>query len=315
MVTKYMSQPNQPYSKNLSETPFYNVNTLGQTFGLEPNYPCCTVNHPQGYPKFLSASFVKIGDNGLGHALLSPSTVSTTLAQNNNVSISCNTNYPFELTLEYTIEADKAFNFYVRVPSWSTSSTIRAKGSNDFQRSLHPDSNTGMAQILLLPGISTLTYTLGADTHLETRANNTIAVHRGPLLFSLAIGEEVISLPPKSFSTKEPFPVGYAPPQCHDHEMYNTTAWNIAIDPSTLKYNYKTNSTGLANPIWALYAPPNLFTVQGCEINWPIEKGVPTNPPADRTCVAPAAEYTLVPYGSARLHMVELPVMNLTMGQ
>lgn len=28
----YMSQPNQPYSKNLSETPFYDVNTVGQTF-------------------------------------------------------------------------------------------------------------------------------------------------------------------------------------------------------------------------------------------------------------------------------------------
>lgn len=28
----YMSQPNQPYSKNLSETPFYNTDSVGQTF-------------------------------------------------------------------------------------------------------------------------------------------------------------------------------------------------------------------------------------------------------------------------------------------
>jgi hypothetical protein len=72
-----MTQPNQPYSKKLSRTPFSNTNTLGQTYSLEGNYPCCTVNHPQGYPKFLSASFVKVGGNGLAHALLSPSTVST----------------------------------------------------------------------------------------------------------------------------------------------------------------------------------------------------------------------------------------------
>ena len=28
----YMSQPNQPYSKNLSETPFYNTDSMGQTY-------------------------------------------------------------------------------------------------------------------------------------------------------------------------------------------------------------------------------------------------------------------------------------------
>jgi hypothetical protein len=44
---QYMTEPNQPFSKNLSASPFWNVNTVGQTFGVEPNYPCCTVNHPQ----------------------------------------------------------------------------------------------------------------------------------------------------------------------------------------------------------------------------------------------------------------------------
>lgn len=31
----YMSQSNQPFSKNLSETPFYNTNTQGQTYVRE----------------------------------------------------------------------------------------------------------------------------------------------------------------------------------------------------------------------------------------------------------------------------------------
>lgn len=33
---QYMAEPNQPYTQNLSETPFYNTNSWGQTFGLEP---------------------------------------------------------------------------------------------------------------------------------------------------------------------------------------------------------------------------------------------------------------------------------------
>lgn len=36
---QYMEEPNQPYAQNLTETPFYNTNSWGQTFGLEPNYP------------------------------------------------------------------------------------------------------------------------------------------------------------------------------------------------------------------------------------------------------------------------------------
>lgn len=39
----YMSQPNQPYSKNLSETPFYNTNSVGQTF-VRPHVSRVTMN-------------------------------------------------------------------------------------------------------------------------------------------------------------------------------------------------------------------------------------------------------------------------------
>lgn len=33
----YVSQPNSPYSKNLTWSPFFNVNEVGQTYGLEPD--------------------------------------------------------------------------------------------------------------------------------------------------------------------------------------------------------------------------------------------------------------------------------------
>lgn len=69
---QYMAEPNQPYARDLTASPFYNSRELAQSFGLEPNYPCCTVNHPQGLPKFLSNSWTRVNATGLAHVLLSP---------------------------------------------------------------------------------------------------------------------------------------------------------------------------------------------------------------------------------------------------
>lgn len=312
-----MAEPNSPYSRNLTggAPPFWNVNSLGQTYGLEPNYPCCTVNHPQGYPKFLSASFVGIGPNGLGHALLSPATVSTTLGRGNKVSVSCDTTYPFGGTLVYTINADQAFDFYVRVPEWyvPTSSSISVGGQS---QSLSPDASTGMHIISVPAGQTTITYNLGTNIVVQPRANNTVAITYGALLYGLEIGESTTAEPPKDWGSKTPYPEGYAPPQSHDYTIENTTVWSVAIDPSTLKVQGGSSTDGgpLSNPIFDLGAPPISMSVQACEIAWPLWRGLPDIPPklADRKCLGASFEARLIPYGAAKLHIAEFPTLSLS---
>lgn len=314
-----MAEPNSPYSRNLTNgpPPFWNVNSLGQTYGLEPNYPCCTVNHPQGYPKFLSASFVGVGDNGLGHALLSPATVSTTLGGENKVSVSCDTNYPFGDTLVYTINVDKPFEFYVRVPEWyvAEASSISNGGKS---QSLSPDTSTGMHMISVASGKSTVTYTLGANIVVQPRDNDTVAVRHGALLYGLEIGEYTTAEPAKDWQNKTAYPSGYAPPEVHDYTIENTTAWNLAIDPSTLKVHLQGPSNSsetqpLPNPIFTAGASPVSMSVQACEIAWPLWRGLPDIPPKvkDRKCIGEPFEATLIPYGSAKLHMAEFPTLDL----
>jgi hypothetical protein len=316
---QYMEEPNQPYAKNLSQTPFWNTNSWGQTFGLEPNYPCCTVNHPQGWPKFLSNSFFKIGESDLAHALLSPAIVRTQLS-GGNVTVSATTAYPFLDQISYTIHADAPFSFHVRVPAWAGSKSSISFGSNTSSSSLSPDPNTGLHKITLPKGLSNVLYTLDSSSiRTEARENDTMAVYKGSLLYALAITNTNTSTLPKPWNDPSTYyNASYAPAQSRDWEYHNTSAWNYAVDPTSLVYHGPdgtSTSYELINPIFASGAPPGFITAQACKIDWPLAHGsIPGFPPTGdaRKCLGDAEEVRLVPYASAKTHMAELPIISLS---
>lgn len=314
---QYMAQPNQPFAENLTETPFYNTNSWGQTFGLEPNYPCCTVNHPQGWPKFASSSFVQVGNNGLAHALLSPGKATAKLTSG-QVTIDCETAYPFLNTLQYTINAAVPFYFYVRVPSWATSDSKIQFGKSK-PSPLHPNPSTGLHKLAISKGITSMTYTLASDIQTQARENDTIAVYKGALLYAIEIpSTNTSTYPPKFPNGSSQHPADYAPAQSKDYEYHNESAWNFAVDPSTLVYHGPEDANSatydLANPIFAPGATPGHIEVRGCEIDWPLYKGsTPGYPPTGdaRKCIGDARVLRLVPYGAAKTHMAELPTIKL----
>lgn len=316
---QYVAQPNQPWSENLAQgNPFYNVNQWGQTFGTEPNYPCCTVNHGQGLPKYLAAMFSGYGKNGtegIAHTLLGPASVQWTLSGGNDVSIKCDTNYPFDNVLTYSISAKSKFTFYVRVPGWAGSSVTFKSGDSGYgSLSTNVDSDSGMQKIDVPAGDTTLMYSLPTGLTLQNRANDTVAVRYGALLYALEIGSTNTSTQPKYWNNvNETQALGTVPPQAKDYQIFNTTVWNVAIDTSTLTYAGDGN-TDLANPIYAPGAPPGKITGKGCEIEWPLYKSVPGPAPTkyQRKCIGKTIDITLRPYGSTKIRMVELPTVDLS---
>ena len=291
---------------------------------LEPNYPCCTVNHPQGYPKFLSASFATVGQNGLAHALLAPASLSTTLSNGAAVDVTCDTDYPFANVLQYTINATGAFTFSVRIPQWSTSSapTVSMQGQV-LPNPPASDAHTGMLSIPVSQGTTSLVLTLHPTISIEARANSTVSIHHGALLYALDVGETAQAL---GVDRQSGYTGPNVPPQAHDYVMNNTLPWNFAIDPSTLVFHRNndsaasnSSSTGgreglLPSPIWARAAPPTWMTVKACQIEWPIVNDVPGPVPlvGERECAEDSVqEVVLRPYGSLKLHMAEFPTVDL----
>jgi DUF1680 family protein len=296
---QYLTQPNQPYVKTLNERPFWNVNEKGTTYGLEPNYPCCTVNHPQGYPKFLAASWVLVGSDGIGHALLSPSALTTTLKNGVNVSIEANTNYPFTDTLSYTVTSTGPFTLHVRIPGWVDGASSTLSTPSATSRGISPDEHTRLLAISLPSGKSAVTLVLSRSLYTVPRANGAVAIMHGPLLYTLDVGYNA-----KSEGSKK------APHSCMEWEIRNTKKWNVAVDISTLKVKSNAALTGtLANPIWVPNAPPTYIEAEGCEIEWPLFKGVPGPVPQKVKCKGDRETIRFTPLGSSKIGMVELPTL------
>lgn len=314
---QYMAQPNQPYSQNLSTSPFSTSHTYAQVFGLEPEYPCCTVNHPQGLPKFLMSIFTTSGDNGLAHSQLSPATVNTKLAGSGGaVTVDCETNYPFGSTLNYQIHSDGAFDFYVRVPSWFNSGNSGIAVGGGAPSPLSPDPSTGLHHVSLQGGDNTVTYTIGSSIRTEPRANDTVSVYNGALLYALQVQNKNSSQAPlNSYGSGPNTNVEPIPPQSQDWVFQNTSAWNYAIDPNTLTFTQRGGDNDpLPSPVFAPGAPPGSIQARACQIDWPLWlDSVPGAPPTGdaRTCISDPETVTLIPYGSAKTRMAELPTIDL----
>ncbi|KAI1330809.1 duf1680 domain-containing protein [Xylariaceae sp. FL0255] len=314
---QYVLQENQPWSQVLTEAPqmWTNVGNRGNVYGLEPNFPCCTANHPQGLSKFVAATWMRTADGGIAHGLLSPGTVTAGIGNDSSsqkVTIEADTEYPFGFDFQYTINADAPFNFYVRIPEWSTTQ------SNTPSNGVQALSSTNGLQGFKIPsGKSTIALTLGAEPRIETRANNTAGIYYGPLLYALALDtDDTTTQPPEewdaagpvpSFSTYEPYTV--------DHTMTPTSPWNVAIDTSQIKVVSSStagNSSTLASPIFSLGAPPIELRVAAVEIEWPTQFGTAANPPVDPVVNGTPFSARFVPFGSSRLHMAHLPVLSLS---
>ncbi|KAK4075655.1 hypothetical protein Trihar35433_2215 [Trichoderma harzianum] len=315
---QYMDQPNQPSALNIIRSDgsvpqvFTTANSgVATTFGMEPLYPCCTVNHPQGYPKFVSNSWVSHA-GGLAHALLGPSTVKT-VVNGGSVTITCDTNYPFSNVLKYSINADKAFTLYLRAPEWSNNrmSTVSQSGASSSRLTLDADPTTGMTKIFVNPGKTTITYIIVAGVRTEQRPNNSVAVFYGNLLYALDVGfSQTSSLPHAYYDPSGAGISGLPFSQLRDYYVNSTKPWNVAIDPSTIQYHGVSSNATLPDPIFEQGAPPNYMTVDGCQINWPLYLGVtPDVPPLNRKCIGARKSYKLVPYGGAKVHMSDLPTV------
>jgi hypothetical protein len=97
-------------------------------FGLEPSYGCCTANFNQGWPKLACSAYMYQGDTVINVVPI-PSELKT-----EDLSVSLETNYPFENSFRYTLSANRAFTFKIRIPGFARNLRVNGQTAEKIGR-------------------------------------------------------------------------------------------------------------------------------------------------------------------------------------
>ncbi|HVW75969.1 MAG TPA: beta-L-arabinofuranosidase domain-containing protein [Alloacidobacterium sp.] len=284
---QYNQQPNQVQC-GLNHKPWTTDGPESNLYGLEPNFGCCTANFHQGWPKLTSSLWMASQDDGLVAAAYAPSEVHT-MMRKTAVRVTEETDYPFRDTIRISVHPEKllAFPLQLRIPAWAKGAEIHVNG----QAQPEPQPGSFARIERTWKAGDTVEIKLPLEVNTNRGFHNSIAIQRGPLVFSYGIGEDWLKLRDRGMTA--------------DWQVYPTTQWNYALDPDSVKVT----ETEMKEGPFTLKGAPVKLEVKARKVPaWVAEDGVAN--PVPQSPVAsdqPEETVTLVPYGAAKLRVTAFP--------
>ena len=271
--------------------------------GPYSGFPCCRYNFHMGWPKYVQNSWAATADGGLALLAYGPTEVNA-IAGGKQVQITEDTDYPFEeqVRLHVSLRDSAHFSVFLRIPDWCPHPTISI--NNHLQKGLKPGTffrierkwRNGDEIVINLP----------MPIQTRTGPSRAVAVNRGPVVYSLKIGENWQEI------TKDPLGKGF-----DEFEVHSTTPWNYALqlnpaDPAaSLTF---TNFPTPANPFDP--AQPSVeLTGEGRRLpEWTIGwRGTHAfEPPLSPVAASsPLEKVTLVPFGAQHMRISWFPYLGV----
>ena len=256
------------------------------TFGLEPNFGCCTANFNQGWPKLALSTFMKT-EKGIASCALLPTVLNTKI---NGVGVRAElvSEYPFRNKLTYKIHVDSAvyFEFAARIPSFAKSATVNG-------------ASVPVGEMYRVAkrweGDEKVEIELDFETKYVVRPNNLRTIWRGPLLYSLPIGENWVRREYVKDGVERKFPY------C-DYDITPTTDWNYAFDGEADEFRVFESDFDVP---FSTEKPPVYMVAPMAQIEWKYANGVCAKLPESAEPIGKTVEKVLIPYGCTNLRITE----------
>ena len=301
---QYLQQSNEINAVH-QESPWWNTDGGDSNlYGLEPNYGCCTANFPQGWPKYVTASWMLTqtdATTGVLAAFLGPSELRVTLEDpthgNNSVHIQQVTDYPLkaDADVQFLIRASHPFPLSIRIPGWAKGATLvdaSGKATNVTAGTVHVYQYTAS-------DTATITLRLPYPFRTARRYNNAISVYYGPLLLALDFGFNTTVLKRYAYDSVD---LQYLP----------IDKWNFAllIDEANPAGSFNVSTAAVPAMPWDPLHPSITATAYAREIDWPMKHDSADEPPVSPVSSKnPLVPVSLIPYGATLLRIAEIPTL------
>lgn len=313
---RYITCPNHVMSDSENHHP--GIDNGGPFLSMNPfSSRCCQHNHTQGWPYFAEHLLLATADNGIAACIYSACEGKIKVADGTEVSISEETNYPFDETIKFRIKTSKKvkFPFYLRIPSWTEDAWMQI--------------NKERVPVKLLAGKYACIdreWKNGDEIHIHfpMRLNmrrwqvnkNSVSINYGPLTLSLNIKEEykkVNSIETAIHDSK--WQKNADPEKWPTYEIYPQTPWNYAL---ILNEEKPLTDLVVEKRTWPKddfpfiqEQSPIVVKAKGRQIpSWKIDQyGLcAVLPDEDAGMSSKIDELVLVPMGTARLRITSFPV-------
>ncbi len=295
----YLTAANLISCDSSGEHDFQNGGTL---VSYDPwSYRCCQHNVAFGWPYFAEHLWMATADNGLAAVLYAPSTVTATVGEGTRISVVEETFYPFDEHAIFTVSADRPVEFplYLRIPGWAAGARIEVNG-----RRLEGEFEPGRYAVLkrLWRHGDQVQLEFPADIRVMhwPRIGNAVSVRRGPLWYSLKIGEEW-----RRCGGTDEWPA---------LEVLPTTAWNYGLVVSEANPGSTIRLASRKTPGYQPFEPeaaPLVLKAKARRVpGWRAEGRMAGPVPASPAEAEGAVEdVDLIPMGCARLRIASFPTV------